>query len=730
MRNAFFRRLSAVLIAALLLSTALVNAVAAEGEKHVGKVGSLHSAYDAQVVQDALYVLLEDKLVSISRDQQALTTILNFSDYPELNWYSTLLVSDGINLYALDPLTEAIYQINGSALEPIVTLDISGLGQEFEDGTQNVFLQYPVIQNGFLYALCMDFSDYSNDLYRFSLENGKNYQVSTDDYAFQELTAYREGQLLGLDFHTRNLVAIDATTGKAVDEIGASSGYSIGAIAYDSMNDRVYSLCDAELVRWENKKPVTIDYLAAGDASDALYVGIWQGQYSFVDRTGIYTCDTASAASKAKPLTIWSDVTGLLDSKQLSNFMKLYPQIPVVVRNAEDQNELEKISTASITGDTSIDIFAVSSQQVDGKEIFKRGYAARLDSMTLKDDVLSMYPQIQNYLTNNGDLFGFPAALWTKYWSVQPGFLEEAGFDAAPERIGDYYDMMLLWYEDNYNSHPTVTFNGNRTIQEEWREAIWFLTSQYVYTYASDEKPLSFNTAVFRAALEKVALLWKWKGEDTMRDYSEGTSKSIFQTNSMEPFVQNVNPESQGERYILPPAFAQAAQPILDTTLVYFIVNPYSQNQEAATRFLEFFSQNMELMLKYQLHPEENDLIEKPSYQATVQAYTQSIAAIKGRIASLENEEYLARLKDELEQEEAAFAQEEKDRWEYSAEAIAEYRKLAPYIRIEHSGLIWEICDSLGIETTLMKYFEGHATLDQALSELDRKVAMMFLEAQ
>ncbi len=198
----------------------------------------------------------------------------------------------------------------------------------------------------------------------------------------------------------------------------------------------------------------------------------------------------------------------------------------------------------------------------------------------------------------------------------------------------------------------------------------------------------------------------------------------------MEPFVQNVNPESHGERHILPPAFAQAAQPILDTTLVYFIVNPYSQNQEAATRFLEFFSQNMELMLKYQLHPEENDLIEKPSYQATVQAYTQSIAAIKGRIASLENEEYLARLKDELEQEEAAFAQEEKDRWEYSAEAIAEYRKLAPYMRIEHSGLIWEICDSLGIETTLMKYFEGHATLDQALSELDRKVAMMFLEAQ
>lgn len=730
MRNAFFRKLSAILIMVLLLSTALINADAIEEEQPVGRTNLFQSAYDAQVVQHALYVLLEDKLVSISQDQEESTTLIHFSEYPELNWYSALLVTDGTNLYVLDSVTEAVYKINNSALEQIVALDVSDLGQKFEDGTRSVLLQYPIIQDGFLYALCMDFSDYSNDLYRFSLENGESSQLCTNDYTFQELTAYRDGQLLGLDFNTRSLLVIDSATGKIVDEIGTLAGYSSGAIAYDSVNDDVYSLSDAEVIHWENKKPVTVDYLSVNNTSNALYAGIWDGQYTFVDSTGLYTCSTASKETKDKPLTILNVVQGLLDSKLISGFMRLYPQTPVVVRNAGEQDMLEKISTASITGDSSIDIFVVTSQDIDGKALVKRGYAAELDSTTLKDDVLSMYPQIQDYLTYDGKLFGFPAALWMRYWSVRPELFEAAELGAIPEYIDDYYDTMLLWYQDNYRNDPTVTFDGSRTVQEAWREAIYFLSSQYICTFATDAKPLSFNTPAFRSALEKLSLLSKWKSGNTAHVTDEKTEKSIFQTNDIGPFVESVNPEHLEKQYILPPAFAESTQPFLNTTLVYFILNPNSQKKDEVIKFFEFFSQNMEIILKYQLHPEDNELIQKQGYQAVEQAYMHSIASIQARIASLEDEEHLASLKDELEQEEAAFALEEKNRWEYSAETIAEYRRLAPYMCVEHGNLIWEINDSLDIDTTLMKYFEGHTTLDQAISELDRKVSMLFLESQ
>lgn len=72
--------------------------------------------------------------------------------------------------------------------------------------------------------------------------------------------------------------------------------------------------------------------------------------------------------------------------------MRLYPQTPVVVRGAESDDPLERVFTVNITGDAGVDIFAVSSHDMDGGEVFRRGYAAGLDPALLKDDVLSMSP--------------------------------------------------------------------------------------------------------------------------------------------------------------------------------------------------------------------------------------------------------------------------------------------------------------------------------------------------
>lgn len=730
MHHSFWKRVSATLAAVLLSNALLLNAAVAGQTLPVTEAGIFESAYDAQAVQDTLYVLMEDKLVSIVQGQEAPAPILYFSEYPEFNWYSALLFSDGVSLFALDTMAGIVYQVEGSTLNQTARIDLSDIAQAAEDGSPNGILQYPVIRNGYLYALYISFADYSSKLCRFSLEGGKAAVVPTNGYSFQEMTAYRDGQLLGLDSNTRKIVAVDAATGKMTDEIGSPAGYSVGAVAYDAADDRVYSLCDAEVLRWEGKRPVTVGYLSADSASGALYAGIWNGQYTLVDNTGLYACHTALGEGGVRPLVIWSAVQGLLDSKLTAGFMRLYPQTPVVVRGAESDNPLERVSTVNITGDAGVDIFAVSSHDMDGGEVFRRGYAAGLDSAILKDDVLSMYPQIQEYLTRNGILFGFPAALWTRYWTVSPELLEEAQLGAIPELIDDYYDMMRLWYEEYGGDQPAVLFDGNQTVQGAWREAIYLLTSQYIYAYASGDQPLTFNTPVFRAALEKVAALAKWKGEDAARDNREEARKSIFQTNAIEPFFQYLNPEASGVRYIAPPAFAKAGQPTLDTTLVYFIVNPHSQNREAAIRFLEFFSQNMELALRYQLHPDDNELVERQDYPLLARGYAERIEGIKARMAALEDEENLFMLREELGREEDAFAQEKKNRWEYPAEGIAEYRGLAPYMDVEHSNLIWRMTDALGVETILMKYLEGHATLDQALSELDRKVAMMFLESQ
>ena len=138
----------------------------------------------------------------------------------------------------------------------------------------------------------------------------------------------------------------------------------------------------------------------------------------------------------------------------------------------------------------------------------------------------------------------------------------------------------------------------------------------------------------------------------------------------------------------------------------------------------------MELTLKYKLHPNYNEPVERKEYPSIVQAHEDNIAAIKSRMAAVEDEGILLSLKEELAQEEALLAQQRENRWEYSADVIAEYRRLAPYLSIEHDSFLWDLYDKLNIEAILMKYFEGQVTLDQALSELDRKVSLLFLESQ
>ncbi|MEG0638638.1 MAG: hypothetical protein RR824_01280 [Clostridia bacterium] len=730
MQRAILRKFTAILLAVSLMSSVLINAVAAQEEQAIEKTEIFASAYDAQLVGELWYVLLEDKLVSITDHQDEPTTIIEFSKDPELNCGSTLLFSQGTNLYAIDMITNTVYQVNGSALEQMVQLDVSDFPEKLYGQSGHLLVRYPVIQNEFLFMLCFDASDSTNKLYRFDLKSGKQVPLPINNYEFTELIAYRNGQLLGIDQSTQSLVAIDAVTGKAVDEIKIPSNY-IYAIAYDSVGDQLYSLLDAQVVRWENQQPVTIDYLAVDEASQPIYIGIWNGHYTYVDQAGISICNTALETANVTPLTIHvSDAVGLLNSRLTSGFMKRYPQYPVIIDNSDGLNTMEEISTAITTKDASVDIFLVSNRQVDSKTLLKHGYAARLDSTLLQNDVLSMHPQIQDYLLKDGNLYGFPADLWPQYWTVQPKLLEEAELGATPSLIEDYLDMMLLWYENNGSNPKRITFNENRTIQEEWCDAIDFLCSQYVYTFASNDEPLSFNTPVFRAALEKLALLAKWKDQEPLRDDSQDIPQSIFRSSSIAPFAQSVNPEYMGEQYILPPAFAQAAQPILDTTLVYFMVNPFSQNQEAAVRFLEFYSENMELWSKYQLHPNYNELVEKKGYDMLAQTCTNEISAIKDRIAALEDEAFLQSLKEELAQKEADFAQEEKNRWVYSAEEIAQCHKFAPFLRMEHGNLLWAISEDLNIQTILFKYLEGHVPLDQALAELDRKASMMFLERQ
>lgn len=763
MQKRFLMRAAILLMAALLLSTTVTTTVlAASNISEMFILGGKprFSAMSAQVVENTLYLLLEDKLVSVVPDQEEPTIIMNASAYPQVNWYDALLCSDGITLYLLDTYTGAMYQVEGNELTQVVMIDRSVLGQELEDGVGNVWFRNPFVQHGFVYVLYTNPETNMTEVYRFSLESGEGTRIATDQYYLWQIAPYKDGQILGVaqDSSTWDIIALDASSGKLMTEIAKPSGGSVGAVAYDSKNDKIYYLSDIELMLLENQKPITVDYLATNSGTSALYTGIWEGQYVFLESSGLYTCNTdpRGSISKIKPLTLCYSGRSFLSTDLLPKFTKLYPQTPIVVRSIESARDvLEKIVLDNLTRDASIDIFMIRNGLMDRDTFYKRGLADPLTSTALVDDVASMYPQIQDYLTQDGVLYGYPEDLYPQYWAVRPELLEEAQLGPIPETIDDYLDMMLLWYENFFSSRPEYTFSDSQTVEDEWRSTVRFLISQYIYAYASTDKSVSFNTPPFRSALEKLSTLSQWKSYDNNSVNSEAavTRQSIFRETIVSPFLQRINPEHLGEEFILPPAFAEASQQMFDAHISYFIVNPYSQNKEAAIKFIEFMGQNMDAALIYSTHPDFNDFIERETYdRESAQGYKDEIADFESRIQVLEEErtqadsipddpQYAQALENErqadirslkgmIENRENEFAKLELERWECSAEVIAEYRKVAPYFNLDTQHLISSIALEIGAWEILSQYLHGNATLDQVLEELDHKVAMAFLEGQ
>ena len=97
--------------------------------------------------------------------------------------------------------------------------------------------------------------------------------------------------------------------------------------------------------------------------------------------------------------------------------------------------------------------------------------------------------------------------------------------------------------------------------------------------------------------------------------------------------------------------------------------------------------------------------------------------------------EYLSELQITLETRENSLAdwinqkaELEENLYVYAAEDIAEYREVAQYMKLQNSWIVWEMSNELDIEGMFEKYFDGYASLQQTLSEIDKRLLLMLYE--
>lgn len=746
-----FSLLVVLIFSASMYSGIASSAYAAEPvhQDFVSSKENAGKAISACVVQDVLYALKGSKIYQFDALHASPEEFFDLSAFAGISTSDhryLQLVGDGSRLCILHPYTGRVYEVSSQEMTEVVTLDLTGIGAPGRNGRRQVIFSWPVICDDYLYLLSLDPVEYGSlDMYRFSLQDGKAELITPPGVELMEMTSYKEDKLLLRDGNSGRILIFD-TAGKQVTDTLTQLPRAAGCAVYDEASDQVHYLDETRLMR-QASQPVFLDRVPIGGASDVKYAALWQGDYVALAGSGLYLCQTTAGQTTTDDhvLTIWVD-SGVVDRQIVNEFRLEYPDVMVDVIRANNGDTLERLTTENLSQNSTIDLFFLPSDLIDHREIFSRGFAAAIRSDKLVANVQQMYPQIQEMLLQDQQLLGYPAELVVGYFTVREELLEKSGLGEVPETLGEYLDMLLQWYELYAEEQPGYAFNEYRSIEQQQQYLLQYIITQYVRTYAADETPLSFDTPVFRSLMEQLASLSLWEGTE-----EAAADQSIFVTrNSMSPFIRLLNPDSIGEESILPPVFELGDTPLFSANMMYFIVNPHSEHYDDAIAFLEFYSDHISLPEKYALYPDYNELVEEETYphrikaindqvmlsQTVIQQEKEFLANVGEHYAAHYPEDYAQHLENiaaheaAIVQAEAERLQVEAKRYVCSAESIAEYRRVADYMSFENAPVVRTMLYTINADDILMKYMNGVATLDQVLRELDRKILMMYYEAQ
>lgn len=446
----------------------------------------------------------------------------------------------------------------------------------------------------------------------------------------------------------------------------------------------------------------------------------------------LWTMPWAAQAEEESPLV----VRGYgFDPYMIPAFMSDHPEIPLVIDNDFSVSRAQFISAVQ-SRDTSTDIYVLPDSW-NVWSLIDKGYARDLSPYpALRESVETMIPQLQQAVTRGDQIFALPIALYASAWSVRPELLEAAGYDHIPETMTEFLEMQLDW---NRDKEGTYDFAFASTAYDGYDLRLYpFLemsVSEYITQYERPDQPLSFDTPAFRqvlAALEALgyppenvdAALAARADEAQLSSHPD----AIFTLGDSNPL--NVGKAGAYDKVLLPaPPFEENGEKRALATIFLAIVNPYSQHMEEAATFLTYAAGRSATDATLTLYPDRNDPIPNQGVMAQLEEARQELERRRALLDSADDA-HRAEAQEAVTQQEGVVA--ELEAWQdlVSAEAIAAYRALEPYLYIPQDSPYWRATTEMKaeIEGLLKQYAAGMLDGENLIRQLDQRFQLLFWE--
>lgn len=414
---------------------------------------------------------------------------------------------------------------------------------------------------------------------------------------------------------------------------------------------------------------------------------------------------------------------GSLSPNLMVNFSIENPDIAIVSLEASTGDYLKQ---AVISADESVDLF-VASAPGDFAAMKKKGFAAPLNSDSrLLEMAKQLYPTLQETVFEGENLLAYPIAIQPYSWTANETRWKEWGLEEYPATYGELFEKISLWLDTYAEDNMDYTLSD---IQQSPVDAlVSMIVKEYIFQNEDSGERLTFDTPAFRELMNSVsanAYLLSEENEQwgmpLLSSYYQGFGCSYNDDDMM--------------RMLLPPTLDEQRTQMLNASVEVLFVNAASRQQEAATRFVSFCAQNLDVTTQYMLNPGMNDPYPNPTYESRMETLNAELAELQSKLENAEDSQ-VALLRDQVVQKEKMIESFSESQWLISPESIAVYREVAENLRVPSDSAYLAEGESGGynaISAVIAQYcVDGLDTgeIDAFIKELDQVTYLVYMEGQ
>ncbi len=756
------------ILLALILALACVPAFAAEGDAILGmsNESTLSFSYCFSI-GDTLYLVSYGNLYTYHvgdsdlKEYSIAVPEEQFVGLSSFEYASMPFAADG-KLYALDLVTE--YNVDSEFLGAYITeLTLNDSGDalstvicevdwsdlvEFYDNSS-----YPIQPDIIIGGQGTAFARYYDNMgdYRtisIDLTTGLTSDIEALTGAYT-IAPYKDGKMLAVmydgEIDSSALLASYTAADGSVEtlcEIPVENYTPPLGLAYDANADVLYCVKSGEIC------PIDLQTGTIGEGVTEMPLEAYTGAPGCVLNGGYYAfCGEGAAIRNLDPTqkaqtklrvndSFWSDSV----NSAYYRFANTHGDVSVVL--SREYSEVENLIENMMNRDNRVDVYVLATSNSVYEALFNRGYLMELDgNEKVKALADSMYPGIREKLSTNGHLVAHPLSAFSWAVGINEQALSKLGMklEDVPDNWSDFLDFLAsLEGKLTEESGVHLLYNGY-TDSDVRYELMNMILVDYQY-YVNDTNPdMGYDTPLVHELLEKLekidftALGCPSDMEDQVFELDAYDEESVLMSSSTGCNIGNFY--SQFTPVLMKMTKDASSYLVLDTTVL--VINPFTQNADAALAFAGEVVDNLTTQTRYSIIPDLNEPIRGDQNQAVLDELKEELDALRSDYESAPAEEKQS-LELDIQEEEKTLEYAEANNWDVSPTELAWYRANDDNIIVSVYNWLYPdtssddedggIGQTAEAEDLMDQYLSGQISLNDMLSGIDRKVQMRRLE--